>query len=210
MTVRMLLRAPKQLLDAWLRHYQIQRHHPSLVLAFPVALQYDTPNAFDIGRDVVIGAFSEICVHRRSPYSAVPGGLHIGDRTIIGTHANLRAAGGEIWIGADCAIAQGVSLIASSHQIEPDQIYHDQPWDETKTGVYLGNNVWLGAGVTVLPGCRLGANAVVGAGSVVTRNIPANEVWAGVPARRLRRIEAREAEVQTSPVPLPNSRSSYL
>jgi acetyltransferase-like isoleucine patch superfamily enzyme len=52
----------------------------------------------------------------------------------------------------------------------------------------IEENVWIGAGVTVLPGCAIGKNSVVGAGSVVTKSIPANEVWAGIPARKIREI----------------------
>jgi acetyltransferase-like isoleucine patch superfamily enzyme len=107
---------------------------------------------------------------------------------VIGSFANLRAAGGSISIGPDCLIAQHVSLIASNHQLRAGQTYWRLPWDEQKTGVTLGQNVWLGCGVTVLPGVSIGDHAVVGANSVVTKSIPAGTVWAGNPARQLRTI----------------------
>jgi acetyltransferase-like isoleucine patch superfamily enzyme len=166
-------------------------------MSFPVALQYDDRHAISIGRDVTVGAFSEIVVFAKSPYSSVPGSLTIGDRVIIGSHVNIRAAGGSITIGNNTLIAQNVSLIASNHVISHQQPYRDLPWDTAKVGVEIGENVWLGAGVTVLPGCRIGDNAVVGAGSVVTKSIPANEVWVGAPARKL-----RDVEPQSSPVSL--------
>lgn len=53
----------------------------------------------------------------------------------------------------------------------------------------IGRNVWIGAGVTVVPGITIGNNAVVGAGSVVTKNVPANTVVAGIPAKRIKTIE---------------------
>ena len=59
---------------------------------------------------------------------------------------------------------------------------------EVAKPVTIGNNVWLGANVTVLAGVSIGDNAVIGAGSVVTRSIPANVVAVGVPCRVLREI----------------------
>jgi acetyltransferase-like isoleucine patch superfamily enzyme len=56
--------------------------------------------------------------------------------------------------------------------------------------VVLGRNVWLGANVTVLPGVTIGDDAVVGAGSVVTRNVPARTVVVGTPARVVRSLDA--------------------
>jgi acetyltransferase-like isoleucine patch superfamily enzyme len=60
--------------------------------------------------------------------------------------------------------------------------FQSLPVDQVRTGVTLAANVWLATGVTVLPGCT------VGAGSVVTKDVPAKEVWAGVPARKIRDI----------------------
>ncbi|MGB1060198.1 MAG: acyltransferase, partial [Ketobacter sp.] len=60
------------------------------------------------------------------------------------------------------------------------------PWDEDRTDVILGRNVWIGANSCLLAGSRVGDNSIVGAGSVVTGEIPANEIWAGVPARKIK------------------------
>ena len=74
----------------------------------------------------------------------MPGGLKIGDRTWVGASCNIRAVGGKIFIGSDCLIAQHVSLIASNHNIHAGKIYLQAGWDETRTGVIIGNNVWIG------------------------------------------------------------------
>jgi acetyltransferase-like isoleucine patch superfamily enzyme len=100
----------------------------------------------------------------------------------------VRATGGLIQIGNHCLIGQGVSLIASNHQYKAGHIYWQLPWDETKTGVTVGNNVWVGCGVIILPGCVIGDNAIIGAGSVVTKCVPPATIWAGNPARQLRTI----------------------
>jgi acetyltransferase-like isoleucine patch superfamily enzyme len=156
---------------------------------FPVALQYDDINAIKIGSKVLVGAFAEIVVQAKSPYSTVPGQLIIEEGSVIGSHANIRATGGKIFIGRNTLIAQQVSLIASNHTILNDQLYRDSPWDELQTGVFIDENVWIGAGVTVLPGCSIGKNSIIGAGSVVTKSIPANEIWVGVPAKKLKDID---------------------
>jgi len=190
--LRMIGRGPKNLFTYWLSHQQILYHNPGLVMCFPVALYYDDIVAIKIGSGVLIGAFSEIVVRAKSPYSNIPGQLIIEEGTVIGSHANIRATGGRIFIGRNSSIAQQVSLIASNHTFSTEQPYRHSPWDESKTGVFIDENVWIGAGVTILPGCVIGKNSIIGAGSVVARSIPENEIWVGVPARKLRDIGSSE------------------
>ncbi|AIE74669.1 MULTISPECIES: acyltransferase [unclassified Synechocystis] len=113
------------------------------------------------------------------------GNIVIGDRTWIGQYNNLRSGGGNIVIGEDCLISQFCTLVASNHQKAKDKPIKIQPSDQTKTGVILGNDVWLGAGVTILPGVKIGNGTVVGANAVVNRDLPDYEIWGGVPARKL-------------------------
>jgi len=132
--------------------------------------------------------FSEVFVRRRSPRTPVAGELVVDEGSIVGTWANLRAEGGVIRIGPHCLLAQNVSLIASNHEIRAGMRFQSLPVEQVRTGVTLSANVWLATGVTVLPGCTVGEGSVVGAGSVVTNDIPPREVWAGVPARKIRDI----------------------
>jgi acetyltransferase-like isoleucine patch superfamily enzyme len=145
-------------------------------------------DAVEFGKWVQIGPFTEIVAQTVRKESGVRGGLAIGDNTCIGASSNIRAVGGKIVIGRDCLIAQHVSLIASNHGIRRGEIYWQLPWDERRAGITIGDNVWIGCGVTVLPGCEIGSNAVVGAGSIVTKNVPAGTIWAGNPARQMRVI----------------------
>lgn len=161
---------------------------PELRVTGPCHWTVDDLSGLDLEGRIQIGPFTEIVVSTRSPYSRIPGHLKIGDRTVIGSGSNLRAAGGAIRIGSDCLIAQQVSLIASGHGLRAGAIYHELPWDENRTGITIEDNVWLGCGVVVLPGCTIGRGAVVGAGSVVTKDIPAASIWTGVPARPLRAL----------------------
>jgi acetyltransferase-like isoleucine patch superfamily enzyme len=187
---KVLFRAPKAYFMRWLQCLTVQYHNPDLILTFPIFWLFDEIEAIQIS-NVLIGAFSEIVVLAKSPYTKVSGRLIIEDQVVIGAHANIRATGGEIFIGRNALIAQQVSLIASNHTISSKQPYGDLPWDESKTGIYIDENVWIGSGVTILPGCVIGRNSVIGAGSVVTKSVPAGEIWAGVPARKVRDIVDR-------------------
>jgi maltose O-acetyltransferase len=91
-----------------------------------------------------------------------------------------------ISIGDDVQMGPNVQLLTPTHPIEPE-LRRDK-WEAAKP-IVVGNNVWLGGGVIVLGGVTIGENTVVGAGSVVTRNLPANVVAVGNPARVIRVLE---------------------
>lgn len=183
-----LSQPPRRLLRLWLSHIRMARRNPGARLEFPIQWTVDDLSAVHLASGVSVGVFSEIFVRRRSPHTPVEGELVIGENSVVGAHANLRAEGGRVVIGRGCLLAQGVSLIAANHVIRSGQPFLELPVDDRRTGVTLADNVWLGCHVTVLPGCTVGTGSVVGAGSVVTRDVPPGEVWAGVPARRLRAI----------------------
>ncbi len=186
--LNLLSQPPRRLLRLWWSHYRAAARNPGVRLEFPIQWMVDDWEAVRLERGVSVGVFSEIFVRRRSPHTPVAGALHVGEGAVIGAHANLRAEGGPIRIGRHCLLAQGVSLIAANHVIRAGARFQDLPVDATRTGVTLEDNVWVGCQVIVLPGCTVGAGSVIGAGSVVTRDVPPGEVWAGVPARRLRSI----------------------
>ena len=167
---------------------EVKRRWPSLRITEPVCWGDTDIDAIDFDDGVLIGPFTEIIAQSARKESKVLGGLQIGRWTCIGAFGNIRAVGGKIVIGRDCLIAQNVSLVASNHHVRAGEIYSRSGWDETRTGLTVGDNVWIGCGVTVLPGCQIGNGAVIGAGSVVTKNIPANTLWAGIPARQIRVI----------------------
>lgn len=170
----------------WIRtESKIRMRFPNLKFETHVRFDVSTLDSLVIGRDVVIDPFSEVIVLHECPESTIPGRLTIGDHVHIGSHANLRAAGGSINIGANCLLAQHVSVIASNHAMRDEQLFVKQKWRTDKTGVALGCGVWVGAGAIILPGVTIGDNAIIGAGAIVTRSVPANEVWAGNPARKI-------------------------
>lgn len=109
--------------------------------------------------------------------------LVIGEGTFIGEYNNIRATGGEIIIGNYCNISQHCSLVASNHLTKKGVNISHQEWDEEKTGVIIGNDVWIGANSVILPGVKIEDGAVIGAGSIVTKNIPQNAIAVGNPAK---------------------------
>lgn len=91
---------------------------------------------------------------------------------------------GGLDIGDDVMIGPNVSLITSGHPVEPSR-RHDAV---VARPIVIGNNVWIGAGATIISGVTIGENSVVGAGAVVTRDVPPNTLVGGNPARIIRSI----------------------
>ncbi len=106
----------------------------------------------------------------------------LGDRIFINSGCRFQDQGG-ITIGDDCLIGHNAVLATLNHDLDPTR----RP-DLHPSPIRIGKNVWLGANVTVLPGVTIGDNAVVGAASVVTRDVPENAVVVGSPARVVRTV----------------------
>jgi maltose O-acetyltransferase len=101
-----------------------------------------------------------------------------------------------ITIGDDVQIGPNVQLLTPTHPVEPEP--RREKWEAAKP-ITIGNNVWLGGGVIVLPGVTIGDNTVVGAGAVVTRDLPANVIAVGNPARVIRSLEGGEGAAPQDP-----------
>lgn len=176
------LRAFRRALPGWaVRWHTAQRggsiHSSTILLVADSARLH-------VGQFVNIDAFNVIVVddeHREGV--AHKSELRIGDRTYIGAQNNIRAAGGSIQIGRDCLISQQVTIVASNHGISRGERIMVQPWDTTRTGVTLEDDVWVGANAVILPGVHIGEGAVIAAGSVVTRSVEPYAIVGGVPAR---------------------------
>lgn len=124
-------------------------------------------------------------VDLRSPLRVDYGfNLHIGDRTFA-NFGLIALDVAPITIGADVQIATNVQLLTATHPLEPGP--RREKW-ESGAPITIDDNVWLGGGVIVCPGVHIGENSVIGAGAVVTRDIPANVVAVGNPARVVRAL----------------------
>ncbi|HEX5568548.1 MAG TPA: sugar O-acetyltransferase [Streptomyces sp.] len=91
----------------------------------------------------------------------------------------------RITIGADAQIGPNVQLLTPTHPLDPEE--RRAKWEAAEP-ITIGDNVWLGGGVIVCPGVTIGENTVVGAGAVVARDLPANVVAVGNPARVVREL----------------------
>jgi len=110
----------------------------------------------------------------------------LGERVAINEYNNLRAAGGDIRIGNYCLIAQFCTLVASNHSVDTAEYMIDAPWDLSRVSIVIEDDVWIGANCVILPGVTIGRGAVIGAGSVVTKNVTPYSICAGNPARFIR------------------------
>ena len=91
----------------------------------------------------------------------------------------------RVTIGDDCFIGPNVSIYTACHSTDPVERNTRQEWAKPVT---IGNNVWIGGSVTILPGVSIGDNVTIGAGSVVTRNIPSNTLAVGNPCKVVKNL----------------------
>ncbi|WP_283680149.1 sugar O-acetyltransferase [Lentilactobacillus sp. Marseille-Q4993] len=138
--------------------------------------------------------FAEIGEHCyiETPFHANFGGrnVHMG----MGVYANFNLTltdDTDIYIGDRTMIGPNVTLATAGHPIRPDLRMEGYQYDFP---IHIGKNVWLGANVVVCPGVTIGDNTVIGAGSVVTKDIPADVVAFGSPCKVVREIGDRDRE----------------
>ena len=131
------------------------------------------------------------------------GRVSIGDRSLIGQNCRIEAEGCNVVIGSrvfigqgcviaahdcivigdDCLIAENVTIRDQDHETSATP-YNRQPF--VTAPVIIGANVWIGAGAIVLKGVRIWDNAIIAAGSVVTKDVPEGTTVAGVPAKEIK------------------------
>ena len=128
-------------------------------------------------------------VARPTATAAVPGAT-VGPKTVVGQECTISAYQ-RVSIGQQCVIADRAMFIDFDHNVaDPEQPIRKQ--GIYKRDVVVGSNVWIGYGAQILRGVTVGDNAIIAASSVVTRDIPANAVAAGSPARVIRMRPAPE------------------
>lgn len=110
--------------------------------------------------------------------------IQLGKGIFIGDYSTIRASkNAYIKIGNDTMISQGVKLISTNHAyINKDILIKNQDIIEQKKNITIGDDCWLGAGSVVLPGVNIGNGVVVGANSVVTKDVPEYAIVLGSPA----------------------------
>lgn len=122
-------------------------------------------------------------VHRDCIIQTGLGGrVTVDDRTSIQPRCQFSAYKGAIQIGCYVQIAPNCAFYPYDHSFAPGKLISEQPL-KTKGGIVVEDDAWLGVGVIVLDGVRIGKGAVVGAGSIVTHDVPNEAIVVGVPAR---------------------------
>jgi acetyltransferase-like isoleucine patch superfamily enzyme len=143
-------------------------------------LQIAPRGRIEFGRFVWVGHGTKIRCHE--------GVVEIGPKTVIGQECTISSYR-RVRIGEQCVIADRAMFIDFDHGVvEVERPIRHQ-------GIYMrevevGSNVWIGYGACVLRGVRVGDNSIIGTNSVVTRDVPANAVVAGIPARVIRMRDA--------------------
>lgn len=108
--------------------------------------------------------------------------ITLGKRVFINSGCKFQDQGGVV-IGDDCLIGHNVVVATLNHDLDPSRRADMHP-----APVVVGRNVWIGSNSMILPSVRVGADAVVGAGSLVTKDVPAGSVVVGSPARVVRTL----------------------
>jgi acetyltransferase-like isoleucine patch superfamily enzyme len=142
-------------------------------------LQIGKKGSIRFGRFVWIGDDSKIRCHE--------GEVEIGEKTVMGQECTISAYQ-RVRIGQQCVIADRAMFIDFDHGVvEVDRPIRLQ--GIYKRDVEVGSNVWIGYGACILRGVRVGDNSIVGTNAVVTKDVPANAVVGGIPARVIRMRE---------------------
>jgi galactoside O-acetyltransferase len=155
------------------------------------------PSEFEERQELMKEIFAECGENTflQGPVNSNWGGRHVHLGSNIYANFNLTLVDdGHIYIGDWAQFGPNVTLTTAGHPVLPELRTGYGTVLQFNKDIHIGENAWLGAGVTVLPGVTIGEGAVIGAGSVVTRDIPANVVAVGNPCRVMREIGDRDRE----------------
>ena|ERR1035437_6715991 len=161
--------------------------HPSITIKQPTYIAWSAKigteiDGRDFGGSITIGnrcTISDGVI--LAPYG---GSIELGDNIFIGPHCVIYGHGG-LRIGSNTMIAAHTIIIPANHNFsDPDRLIQDQ--GETRRGITIEDDCWIGSGVRICDGVTLGRGTVVGAGSVVTKSLPAGIIAVGVPARQIK------------------------
>lgn len=147
-----------------------------------------TKEGQDRKAEILRGLFAEVGegAYIQAPYHAMWGGrhVHLGKNVYVNFNCTF-VDDADIYIGDGTMIAPNVTIAAASHPISPKLRAEGYGCNKP---VYIGKNVWIASNAVILPGVHIGDNSVIGAGAIVTKDVPANVFAAGNPAKIIREI----------------------
>lgn len=124
--------------------------------------------------------FNGVCIQLYGP-----GRIKLATDSYIGEYSTIQAVDGEsVYIGRHCSISHNVRFYTGTSVADDDP--REGAPRPLSGSITVADGVWIGANCYISQGVRIGVNSVVGANSVVTRDIPENEIWGGIPARLIR------------------------
>jgi acetyltransferase-like isoleucine patch superfamily enzyme len=132
------------------------------------------------GKNVFVNSFCFI-------FARSGGRLAVGENVLMSPYSSIDASGG-VTIGADTLIGPGARIVSANHGTAAGLPYREQ--ESVSKPITIGRNVWLGSNVVIMPGVTVGDDAIVGAGAVVTKDVPAASLATGVPATSRPRRES--------------------
>jgi maltose O-acetyltransferase len=160
-------------------YYGFLRHLPSTSMPFGIV----SNNLRSLIASRLFLFAGENIVVKRGAYFGKGNLIKMGDRSQIGEDARIEH---DTVIGADVMMGLQVLVLSTRHAYaDIDEPMISQGYEQRKP-VVIGDDVWLGGRAIVLPGVNIGSHSIVGAGSVVTKNIPPYSIVAGVPAKVVR------------------------
>ena len=152
------------------------------------------PTQLDKRKEMLKETFAEIgedCYIEPPLHANMAGAyVHFGKNVYANFNLTL-VDDGHIYVGDYTMIGPNVTIATAGHPILPELREKGYQYNME---VHIGKNCWLGSGVVVLPGVTIGDNVVVGAGSIVTKDLPSNVVAVGNPCRVLREMNERDKE----------------
>ncbi|WP_407393681.1 sugar O-acetyltransferase [Methanobrevibacter sp.] len=157
--------------------------HEALKITHKINNEYHTPEEIQ----ELFGELTNTPVNRSlglmPPFNTDCGkNIHIGENVFINSGCKMQDQGG-IYIGDDVLIGHNACLLTLNHAQEPEARADMYP-----EPIHIGDKAWLGSNVTILPGVTIGEGAIVAAGAVVTKDVEANTIVGGVPARYIKDV----------------------
>lgn len=135
--------------------------------------------SIDASRSTGVVLGDQVTLNRYAVVQGGAGGVRLGNRVEINNFSIINGTGG-VDVGDDTLIGPGVRIISYQHQYAAGRTIRSQPTEGKP--IHIGKDCWIGANAVILAGVGVGDGAVVAAGAVVTKDVPAGVVVAGVPA----------------------------
>ena len=134
-------------------------------------------------------------IHEYSYIDDYGGSITLDDYVGIGHHCVIGGQG-NLYIGKRTMISGLTYIVPANHNYQQNDISYALQ-GETKKGIHIGNNVWIGSGCIILDGVTIGDNCIIAAGSVVTKNMPENYICMGIPAKPFKEIQTLCPKLKT-------------